>query len=36
MKKKIKIGIFGLGRGNWFFPAVLHECAEVVAVCERD
>lgn len=36
MKKKIKIGIFGLGRGNWFFPAILHEGAEVVAVCERD
>ena len=36
MKKKIRIGIFGLGRGNWFFPAILHEGAEVVAVCERD
>lgn len=36
MEKKIRIGIFGLGRGTWFFPAILHENAQVVAVCERD
>ena len=32
--QKIKLGIFGLGRGRSFFPAILHEGVEVVAVCE--
>lgn len=35
MKKKIRIGIFGLDRGSFFFPAIINEGGEVVAFCEK-
>lgn len=36
MKKVIKFGIFGLGRGSTFYNAVLTNNGEIVAVCDRD
>jgi len=36
MKKLIKFGIFGLGRGSTFYNTVLLCGGEVVAVCDRD
>lgn len=36
MKKKIRLGIFGLTRGSAFFPAIIKEGGEVVAVCEKN
>ena len=36
MKKKLKIGIFGLDRGAFFFPAIQKEGGEVVAFLEKD
>ena len=36
MKKKIKFGIFGLGRGSAFYKAVLLNNGNIVAVCDRD
>ena len=36
MKKSIKFGIFGLGRGSTFFNAVLSNNGDIVAVCDRD
>ncbi len=34
--EKIKIGIFGLGRGKAFFDSLVHCNAEIVAICDRD
>ncbi len=34
--KKIRLGIFGLGRGSNYFDNVMNNDGEVVAVCERD
>ena len=36
MKRKIKFGIFGLGRGGSFYNTVLVNNGEIVAVCDRD
>ena len=36
MKKTIKIGIFGLGRGSAFFESILLNNGEIVAVCEKN
>ena len=36
MKKLIKFGIFGLGRGASFYNTVLVNNGEIVAVCDRD
>lgn len=36
MKKIIKFGIFGLGRGSSFYKVVLANNGEIVAVCDRD
>ncbi len=36
MKKNIKFGIFGLGRGSSFYKTVLINNGEIVAVCDRD
>jgi len=36
MKKKIKLGIFGLRRGSSFYKAILLNNASIVAVCDRD
>ena len=36
MKRVIKFGIFGLGRGSTFYNAVLVNNGEIVAVCDRD
>ena len=36
MKRKIKFGIFGLGRGSAFYKAVLLNNGNIVAVCDRD
>ncbi len=34
--KKIRLGIFGLGRGSNYFDNVLNNDGEIVAVCERN
>lgn len=34
--KKIKLGVFGLGRGRTYFDNVINNDGEIVAVCERD
>ena len=36
MDKKIKFGIFGLGRGSGFYDGVKANNGEVVAVCDFD
>ena len=36
MKKTVKFGIFGLGRGSSFYKAVLSNNGDIVAVCDRD
>lgn len=34
--KKIRMGIFGLGRGSDYFENIINNNGEVVAVCDRD
>jgi len=34
--KKIRIGVFGLGRGSSYFDNITNNNGEIVAVCERD
>ena len=34
--KTIKFGIFGLGRGSYFYDTVMVNNGEIVAVCDRD
>lgn len=34
--KKIRLGVFGLGRGSTYFDNILNNDGEIVAVCERD
>lgn len=34
--KKIKLGVFGLGRGSTYFDNIINNDGEIVAVCERD
>lgn len=34
--KIIKMGIFGLGRGSYFYKNIMANNAEIVAVCDRD
>ncbi len=34
--KKIKLGVFGLGRGKDYFDNIINNDGEVVAVCERN
>lgn len=34
--EKIKVGIFGLGRGKAFFESLMYCNAEIVAICDRD
>ena len=34
--KKIRMGIFGLGRGSDYFENIRNNNGEVVAVCDRD
>lgn len=34
--KKVKLGIFGLGRGGSFYDSIAANDGEVVAVCDRD
>lgn len=36
MKKSIKLGIFGLGRGSTFYSSILANNAEIVALCDCD
>lgn len=36
MDKKIRLGVFGLGRGRSLFTSMLAAGAEIVAVCEKD
>lgn len=36
MKRTIKFGIFGLGRGSSFYQSILANNGEVVAVCDRN
>ena len=36
MKRTIKFGIFGLGRGSSFYKAILANNGEIVAVCDRE
>lgn len=36
MKREIKIGIFGLGRGGTLFKSILYNNGNIVAVCDRD
>ena len=36
MKKAIKFGIFGLGRGSSFYQAILSNNGDIVAVCDRN
>ena len=33
---KIKLGIFGLGRGSTYFDNIINNNGEIVAVCERN
>ena len=33
--KKIKVGIFGLGRGKAFFESLMYCNAEIVAICDE-
>ena len=34
--EKIRLGVFGLGRGRSLFSSMLAAGAEIVAVCEKD
>ncbi|MBO5269308.1 MAG: Gfo/Idh/MocA family oxidoreductase, partial [Clostridia bacterium] len=34
--RKVKIGVFGLGRGSSFYNNILLNSGEIVAVCDRD
>lgn len=36
MKRAIKFGIFGLGRGSHFYKSILANNADIVAVCDRE
>ena len=36
MKREIKVGIFGLGRGSTFYKAFLYNNGNIVAVCDRE
>ena len=36
MKRTVKFGIFGLGRGSTFYNVILSNNGEVVAVCDRN
>jgi len=36
MKRTVKFGIFGLGRGSTFYKVVLANNGEIVAVCDRN
>ena len=36
MKRSVKFGIFGLGRGSSFYKAILANNGDIVAVCDRD
>ena len=34
--KKIRMGVFGLGRGSDYFENIINNNGEIVAVCERN
>ena len=34
--KKIRLGVFGLGRGSTYFDNIINNDGEIVAVCERE
>ena len=34
--QKIRIGVFGLGRGSTYFDNITNNDGEIVAICERD
>ena len=36
MKRTVKFGIFGLGRGSTFYNVILSNNGEIVAVCDRN
>ena len=36
MRRKIKFGIFGLGRGSHFYKSILLNDGNIVAICDRD
>ena len=36
MKRTVKFGIFGLGRGSTFYNVILANNGEIVAVCDRN
>ena len=36
MKRTVKFGIFGLGRGSTFYNVVMANNGEIVALCDRD